>query len=105
MVVQAASQVFLARGYRQAQIADVARAMGISPGTLYFCAESKEAPFDLAIRSTMSPGLLDGDWDLPVKTPPDGSTLAFIKDSIQTEAKFPAAGARAAIGRARARSR
>ena len=64
--------------------------MGISPGTVYLYAESKEALFDLAVRSSMSPDLLDADWDLPVKTPPDGSTFNFIKASLQTEAKFPA---------------
>jgi AcrR family transcriptional regulator len=89
-LVQAASHVFLSKGYRQAQIADVARAMGISPGTVYLYTESKEALFDLAIRSSMSPDLLDADWDLPVKTPPDGSTFNFIKACLQAEAKFPA---------------
>jgi len=88
-LVQAASQVFLAKGYRQAQVADVARAMGISPGTVYLYAESKEALFDLAIRSSMSPNLLDGARDLPVKTPPEGGTFEFIKASLQAEAKFP----------------
>jgi AcrR family transcriptional regulator len=89
-LVHAASQVFLAKGYRQAQIADVARAMGIAPGTVYLYAESKEALFDLAVRSSMSPDLLDRDWDLPVKTPPEGTTYEFIKASLETEARFPA---------------
>jgi AcrR family transcriptional regulator len=89
-LVQAASQVFLGKGYRQAQIADVARTMGISPGTIYLYAESKEALFDLAIRSSMSPELLERDWELPLKTPPAGSTFAFIQASLKAEAKFPA---------------
>ncbi len=89
-LIQAARHVFLAKGYRQAQVADVARAMGISPGTVYLYAESKEALFNLAVRSSMSPDLLDVDWDLPVKTPPESSTFEFIKASLQTEAKFPA---------------
>jgi hypothetical protein len=37
----------------------------------------------------MSPDLLNGAWDLPVKTPPEGSTFEFIKASLQTEAKCP----------------
>ncbi len=89
-LVEAASRVFLAKGYRQAQIADVARSMGIAPGTVYLYAESKEGLFDLAVRSSMSPELLDGHWDLPVKTPPEGSTFEFIKASLETETKFPA---------------
>ena len=89
-LVQAASQVFLGKGYRQAQIADIARTMGISPGTVYLYAESKEALFDLAIRFSMSPELLERDWELPVKTPPAGSTFGFIQASLKAEAKFPA---------------
>lgn len=89
-LAQAASGVFLAKGYRQAQVADVARAMGISPGAVYLYAESKEALFDLAVRSSLSPGLLDAGCDLPVATPPEGGTLAFIEAALRTETRFPA---------------
>jgi AcrR family transcriptional regulator len=89
-LVQAAGRVFLVKGYRQAQIADVARAMRIAPGTVYLYAESKEALFDLVVRSSLDSGFLDGNWELPVKTPFAGSTLEFIKASMRTEAKFPA---------------
>ncbi|MEW5980463.1 MAG: helix-turn-helix domain-containing protein [Acidobacteriota bacterium] len=89
-LVEAASRVFLSKGYRRTQVADVARAMGIASGTVYLYAESKEALFDLAVRSSLTPNLLDGDWDLPVKTPPVGSTFDFIKRSLETVARFPA---------------
>src|SRR5688500_6064487 len=89
-LVRAATEIFLARGYRQAQIADVAAAMGISSGTVYIYAESKEALFDLAIRSAVSPIVLDVEQELPVKTPPEGSTFEFIKHALDAEARFPA---------------
>jgi AcrR family transcriptional regulator len=89
-LIQAASRIFLEKGYRQAQVADVARHMGIAPGTVYLYAESKEALFDLAIRASLTPELLDSPLALPVRTPPPGSTLQFIREALQAEAVFPA---------------
>jgi AcrR family transcriptional regulator len=84
--------IFLAKGYRQAQVADMAAATGVAPGTIYLYVESKEALFDLVIRATMSPQLLENAWDLPVKTPlsDSDSTFQFIKASLEREARFPA---------------
>lgn len=46
-LMQAATKVFSAKGYRQAQMSDIAREMGVSQGTLYNYVESKEALFQL----------------------------------------------------------
>jgi AcrR family transcriptional regulator len=89
-LIQAASNVFLAKGYRQAQVADVARAMGIASGTIYLYVESKEALFDLVIRATMQPDLLDSAWAFPIKAPSDQSILHFIQAALEKEARFPA---------------
>ena len=45
-LIQAATRVFLAQGYRRTQMADVAAAMDAAKGTLYLYVESKEALFD-----------------------------------------------------------
>ena len=50
-LVDCATQVFIERGYAHTQMADVAEAMGIGKGTLYLYVESKEALFDLVLRS------------------------------------------------------
>jgi AcrR family transcriptional regulator len=46
-LMKAATKVFSAKGYRQAQMSDIAREMGVSQGTLYNYVESKEALFQL----------------------------------------------------------
>jgi AcrR family transcriptional regulator len=46
-LMKAATKVFTARGYRRAQMSDIAREMGVSQGTLYNYIESKEALFQL----------------------------------------------------------
>ena len=46
-LLKAATKVFTAKGYRQAQMSDIAREMGVSQGTLYNYIESKEALFQL----------------------------------------------------------
>ncbi len=89
-LLAAATQVFSTLGYRRAQMADVARALGVAPGTLYLYAESKEALFDLVIRH----GLDGGDaaaagLELPVRTPAPGATLEHLRGAIAAAAQLP----------------
>lgn len=44
-IVDAATRVFAEKGYRRAQMTDIAKEMGASPGTLYNAVTSKEALF------------------------------------------------------------
>src|SRR5579872_6244732 len=53
-LLSAASRVFAAKGYRQTQMSDIAREMGVSQGTLYNYVESKEALFLLACEQGFS---------------------------------------------------
>src|SRR5438132_676472 len=48
-IIHASLRVFGEKGYRRTQMADVARAMGVSPGTLYNYVTGKEALFYLMI--------------------------------------------------------
>jgi AcrR family transcriptional regulator len=49
-ILDSAIKLFMRYGYRRAQIADIAEAVGIAPGTIYRYVESKEALFDLALQ-------------------------------------------------------
>jgi len=49
-IVAAALGVFARHGYAETQMADIARAAGVSTGTVYLYAESKEALFHAALR-------------------------------------------------------
>lgn len=49
-LADAAADVFTRRGYRQAQVSDIARLAGISQGTVYLYCEGKESLFWLALQ-------------------------------------------------------
>ena len=69
-LIEAATQTFIAQGYRRAQMADVAEALGVAKGTLYGYVESKAALFDAAIRYA------DGHVPLPGTGVRSGSSPA-----------------------------
>jgi AcrR family transcriptional regulator len=89
-LVETATAVFIAQGYRRTQIADVARAMGVAKGTVYLYVESKEALFDLVLRSADAPRPLATPPVLPVRTPSAGASLRYVRARL-TEARPTAA--------------
>lgn len=87
--MSAATRVFIeSGGFRRTQIGDVAKAMGVAKGTLYLYVESKEALFDLVMRHADQPE--QGDPELPVRTPPEGATLAYLAERMSAQARFSA---------------
>jgi AcrR family transcriptional regulator len=89
-ILFAAIRVFSAKSYRRAQMADVAREMGMSPGTLYNYVESKEALFHLLVEHgfNRAPALRAGE--LPVRTPSPEATLRLLKDRLLAGFSTPA---------------
>jgi AcrR family transcriptional regulator len=82
----AATETFVARGYRMTQMADVADALHVAKGTLYGYVESKEALFDAAVRfADEASQELDG-LSLPLPTPARGSTVAYIREQLLKQA-------------------
>ena len=79
LMVQAAITVFIRVGYRRAQMADIAREMGVAPGTLYLYVESKEALFDLALRHASGNELPVNADCLPLPTPSPAEILARVR--------------------------
>ncbi len=89
-LVETATRVFIeAGGYDRTQIEDVARALGVAKGTVYLYVESKEALFDLCVRHADA-DTIDEPEELPVKTPPAGSTFAFVRERVERRGRFPA---------------
>lgn len=86
-LIEAATRVFVARGYRQTQMADVAAQLGVAKGTLYGYVESKEALFDAAVRFAdgQTPAPLTST--LPLRTPPAGATVAYVRERLTQEAR------------------
>jgi AcrR family transcriptional regulator len=81
-LVDAATAVFIDRGYTLTQMADVAAALGVAKGTLYLYVESKDALFDLVARYADAPRPFAKPPALPVPTPKPGATLEYVRERI-----------------------
>jgi AcrR family transcriptional regulator len=92
-LIDCATQVFIAQGYRRTQMADVAAAMGVAKGTLYLYVESKEALFDLAARYADAPRPIASPPSFPVRTPVRGATLRYVREELARHQVPPALAA------------
>jgi AcrR family transcriptional regulator len=81
-VIAAALRVFGDKGYRRAQMADVAREMGVAPGTLYGYVTGKEALFHLVVDRAFDNGRAAVAPALPIAAPPPGATLARLRERV-----------------------
>jgi len=86
-LVSAATEVFIAQGYRRTQMDDVARALGVAKGTLYGYVESKAALLDAAVRYADGRERLPDASALPLATPAPGSTAATVRARLAAEAQ------------------
>jgi len=99
-IVEAATRVFARTSYRNTQMADIAREMGVAPGTLYLYVESKEALFDLVVRHSVAANVEPPQpASLPVKTPRANATIDYLRGVLEREGQWPVLAA--AIDRAR----
>ena len=88
-LIDAATAVFIAQGYRRTQMADVAEAMGVAKGTVYGYVESKEALFDLALRDAAGRLPQAGTLELPHPTPQPGATLREVEQLLAEGGTMP----------------
>jgi AcrR family transcriptional regulator len=92
-LVECATRVFIEQGYRRTQMGDIAESLGVAKGTVYLYVESKEALFDLVVRSADSTGGVAVPTALPVPTPAPGATLAVAEQRMAKGAALPALNA------------
>lgn len=88
-LIDAAIEVFTQKGYRRTQMADVARAAGVSQGTLYNYVESKEALFFLIIDRGLGDTPLPSEDELPIRTPTRKATIARVREGMNAVLQFP----------------
>src|SRR5437016_13389998 len=88
-LIEAAIEVFIAKGYRRTQMADVARAARVSQGTLYNYVESKEALFYLIIDRGLIGAAPPTLSEQKIRTPAPGETIARLRHRINTELRVP----------------
>ncbi|GMW03149.1 MAG: hypothetical protein AMXMBFR84_42840 [Candidatus Hydrogenedentota bacterium] len=83
-LVETATEVFIvAQSYQRTQMDDVAKALGVSKGTVYLYVASKEALFDLCVRHADAPeALTDSTIELPHRSADSGATLEFVQAQL-----------------------
>jgi AcrR family transcriptional regulator len=86
----AARAVFSSRGLAQAQMADVAKAMGVAKGTLYLYVESKEALFGAVVdHLAAGGGAVPIPESLPIPTPAKGDLLRRVAAAVREKTRTP----------------
>ncbi len=92
-LIGAATEVFIARGYRLTQMADVAEAVGVAKGTLYVYVESKEALFQLCLEDATRRGHggepIGRPPVLPVPTPAPGQLSSWLEGELLEHGRLP----------------
>jgi AcrR family transcriptional regulator len=88
-MIDAATGVFIALGYRRTQMVDVANAMGVAKGTVYLYVESKEALFDAVVRYADQPRPIAVPGALPLPTPRPEATLAEVERRLAEGGALP----------------
>src|SRR6516164_10033345 len=89
-LVKHATEVFIDRGYNDAQMEDIATSLGVAKGTVYVYVESKEALFDLVARCADTIPSFDPVPRLPIPAPKRGATLKYIRDRLAAKQNLPA---------------
>lgn len=89
-LIEAATRAFSAQGYRRTTMADIARRMGVAPGTVYLYAESKEALFDFLVRWHLGRVEADAPLVLPVQSIAGQTGLELISEQFKVDQLFPA---------------
>ena len=88
-LIRAALRVFMEKGYRRTQMADVAKEMGVSPGTLYNYVEGKEALFHLLIDRAFVESPMAPPATLPIPAPPPGATIERLRERLDEAVVLP----------------
>jgi AcrR family transcriptional regulator len=88
-LVDTATEIFIAQGYRRTQMADVAEAMGLGKGTLYGYVEGKEALFRYVLAHCDHRGPVAVPDRLPLPKPEPGEVVALFDARIMGEASMP----------------
>jgi AcrR family transcriptional regulator len=91
-IATAALDMFTRDGFASAQVVDIAGRAGLSVGTLYLYADSKQALFELAVQVAALGAAIACDVDLaslPLRARGMDAIAAFVEDGIRQRAHWP----------------
>lgn len=89
-LLKAATKVFTAKGYRQTQMSDIAREMGVSQGTLYNYIESKEALFLLVCKRGFTDSPIEPPQEPPIASPSFETMMQRIREQRSSSVRLDA---------------
>src|SRR5581483_7238590 len=89
-LLDAAINVFIAKGFRRTQMSDVAAQARVSQGTLYNYFESKDALFFLIVERAFADPPPPPPALLPVKTPPFPEVMDRLRNRLMTDLRIAA---------------
>jgi AcrR family transcriptional regulator len=84
-LLQAATRVFIAQGYRLTQMSDVAKEMGVAKGTVYLYVKSKEALFAAVLRYADRTPPAVSELQIPLATPGPGVLLGEMQVALDDD--------------------
>ena len=88
-LIRAATEVFIERGYRRTQMADVAAAIGVAKGTLYGYVDGKDALLVACLVHADAEGPLALPEVMPLPTPAPGVLGQQVKENLAAETRLP----------------
>lgn len=65
-IADAATLLFLQQGYSKTQISHIAKAVGVSVGTIYLDFTGKKEIMHFVLKCTIEPGFIDRDFERPI---------------------------------------
>lgn len=86
-LIRQATRVFIAKGFRRTQVSDVAKALGVSAGSVYTYVDSKEALFYWCLRRAAG-GSLD-EAGLPLPTVAHEVMLKEVEQALDAGSRLP----------------
>jgi AcrR family transcriptional regulator len=89
-LLDAALRVFARKGVRRARMQDIAREMGVSPGSLYNYVESKEALFHWIVERSADDGVVETPAELPIRTPAPVEADKRLREQLAAGFRMPA---------------
>jgi AcrR family transcriptional regulator len=88
-VVDTARGRFARRGLRATRMSDIAEALGVSVGSLYTYAASKEALFDLVLKRSLAPPGYHLPSNLPAPHRTPEQTVRWLRRRLDFKSDFP----------------